>query len=419
MAGEQNLTNADGMFKDVYGGISDVRPSTAILQRRFKFSTDEKLGDEFCQEVCLQLPNNRTYTGTTVTPSSLNSFATGNAGIYAQAKTKSYEAITRDRVMYKVLNQATEKGKAAFEKASSTVVNAINTSASLGLEISLLRGQYGLGEVESVTDLGSNEANIVITADTFSPGLIFSLMGAFIDSLTTTTVNNTGTLRIIDCTPSTRTVKVSYSGTIANDSAAGDVLYPKGSHSASPTDFPGLIAQARNTSGSMLGLSAATYPNWKGNTYDASGPITWAKLEDALNVPRARASEVAAEGFIALAGRAYGALSAQLLLQGRHETGKEGLKNGVKTINYQTHQLGDIELVYHPFMSDGQILVLPASAVKRPGVCDVQFEVPGMPGKYLQAIVADTNAYEIQAVVDQAAMLLAPGCSVHVSGITY
>lgn len=421
MAGETNLTVADGMFKDVYGGISDVRPTSAVLQRRFKFKDDEKVGDEYKEEICLQLPSNRTYTGTTATPSALNTFATGNNGVYLQAAAKSYETITRDRVMYKVLNQATAKGPAAFEKASSTVVNAINTSASLALEISLLRGQYGLGVVESNADSGGNVATIVITADSFSAGLWYSLIGAYIDSMTGTTVNNAGLIRVTGVTPSTRTVTVAYTGTwAAPECSAADVLYPKGSHSATPTDFAGLIAQAANLTGTSLGLSATTYANWAGNTYDAAGPISFRTLEEALHIPRSRASEVAAEGFIVLAGRAYGTLSAELLESGRHETGKSSIKNGVKSISYQTHELGsDLEIVYHPFMSDGHLLILPASAVKRPGCCDVSFEVPGMPGKYLQSIVTDTNAYEIQAVVDQTVMLLKPSCAVHVTGITY
>lgn len=419
MAGESDIAVMDGQFKDVYGGMSDVRPSSAVLQRLFKFNEDAKVGDEYKQDICLRLPSNRTYTGATTTVSSLNTFATQNNGVYLQAASKSYEVVTRDRVQYKVLSQASKAGNAAFEKASSTVVNAINTSASLALEISLLRGQYGLGTVESYTD-GTTYADAVITADTFSAGLWYSLIGAYVDSMTTTTVNNSGLFYVTSVTPSTRTVRLTATGTVANDIANGDVLFPKGSHGTTPTDFAGLMAQASNTSGSMLGLSAATYPNWSGNTYAAGGPISWRVLEDALHIPRSRASEVAAEGFIALAGRAYGSLSAELQESGRVQLndGSRSIKAGVQSINYQTHKLGDIDLVFHPFMSDGHILVLPKSEVKRLGAADISFKIPGFEEKFM-VLVADTNAVEFQAIHDQAVMLLKPSCSTLITGITY
>jgi hypothetical protein len=420
MAGESDIAVMDGQFKDVYGGISDVRPSSSVLQRLFKFEADAKLGDEYKQDICLRLPSNRTYTGVTTTVSSLNSFAAGNNGIYLQAASKSYEVITRDRVQYKALSQASVAGKPAFEKASSTVVNAINTSASLALEISLLRGQYGLGEIESITDNTTN-ADVVLTADTWCTGLWYSLLGAYIDSMTTTTVNNAGLLYVSAVTPSTRTVRLEATGTVASDLTVGDVLYPKGSHGTTPKDFAGLIAQARNTSGSMLGLSASTYPNWAGNTYSAGGPISWRVLEDALHPLRSRAPEAAAEGFIALAGRAYGSLAAELQESGRMELnsgGNKSIKAGVRHINYQTHSLGDVDLAFHPLMSDGQILIVPKSEVKRPGASDLSFQIPGFEEKFM-VLVADTNAVEFQCLCDQTVMLLRPSCATHITGITY
>lgn len=419
MAGESTTTVFDGMFKDVYAegenAITDVRPTSSVIQRKYPFQSDEKMGDEYRADICLRLPSNRTYTGSGGGVNALVAFAAGNNGEYQQAVSKSYECVTRDRISYKVLNQASIKGKAAFQKASTTVVEAINTSASLALELSLLRGQYGLGVVESVVD-NTTSADVTITADSYAEGIWWALMGSYIDSYTGTTQTATS-LYLTANTPSTRTIRL----TGTDLPVAGDVLFPRASYGTTPTDFAGLYAQATNTSGTMLGLSAGTYPNWAANgAVNVGGPITWRALNDALKGPRARAADMATEGFYAFAGRAYGSLSSELQEKGRMalDDAKRNIKAGVSELSFQTHRLGDIDLIFHPFISDGHILVLPKKGVIRPGASDISFNVGGMTEKYF-TLVPDYTAVELQAVSDQTVMLLRPSAAVLLSGITY
>ena len=419
MAGEFDATAAAGAFKDVFGGMQDVRVGCSIIQKLFPFSEGARVGDDYVEMVEVQMPQGFSYTGLATTVTALNAAVNGK---WVQATQKSYETILREQVAYKVFTQARSAGKSAYVSGAEAVASGMNRSISNRLEIALLRGQYGLGTIESIDDQ-TTYANVVITADSWCSALWYMMLGGYVDSMTTTTVNNTGTLLVANVTPSTRTIKLTASGTVANDLTVGDVLFPKGSHGTTPTDFQGLLAQASNTSGTTLGLSASTYPNWAANTASVGGAISWRIIEDNLHILRSRASEVAADGWIMLVGRAYGALAAETIEAGRYniDGSSKSLKMGLKSISYSTFELGDIEMIFHPLVSDGHALILPKSAVKRIGASDITYGLPDENGgeRKLFSLVAGYNAIELQALYDQAIMLLKPSCSMLLTGITY
>lgn len=418
MAGEFDASAAAGAFKDVFGGMQDVRVGCSVLQKLFPFTEGQRVGDQYIEMVEVKMPQGLTYTGAATSVTALNAAVNG---AWVQASASSYETILREQVQYKVFTQARSSGKTSYVAGAEAVATGMNRSLSNRLELALLRGQYGLGEIESIDDQ-TTYANVTITADTWCPSLWYALLGGYVDSMTGTTKNNTGTLLVDLVTNSTRTIKLTASGTVANDLTVGDILFPKGSHGATPTDFAGLIQQAKNTSSSMLGISPTTYPNWAGNTASVGGPISWRVLEDNLHIVRSRASEVAADGWYAFAGRAYGALAAETAEAGRFtlDNNSRAVKAGLKAINYNTFELGDIELVFHPFMSDGHILLIPKNSVKRIGASDIAFGVPGEDGeRKLFTLVAGYNAIELQAIYDQAIMLLKPSCAHLLTGITY
>lgn len=419
MAGEFDAAAAAGAFKDVFGGMQDVRVGCSIIQKLFPFGEGSRVGDDYIEMVEVQMPQGITYTGLTTTVSALNAAVNGK---WVQASQKSYETILREQVQYKVFTQARTAGKTSYVAGAEAVATGMNRSISNRLELALLRGQYGLGTIEAIDDQ-TTYANVTITADSWCPSLWYMLLGGYVDSMTGTTVNNTGTLLVANVTNSTRTIKLTASGTVASDLTVGDVLFPKGSHGATPTDFAGLLAQASNTTGTMLGLSGSTYPNWAGNTASVSGPVSWRVVEDNLHILRSRSPEVAADGWIAFAGRAYGALAAETVEAGRFQldNSSRSLKVGVKALSYSTFELGDIELVYHPLMSDGHILIIPKSAVKRIGAADIVYGLPDENGgeRKLFTLVSGYNAIELQALYDQAIMLLKPSCAMLLTGITY
>jgi len=423
VANEFDAGKADGLFKTVYADkITDVRPGSAIVQKLLPFSKEAKLGKQYAVDIEMKAPQGWSHTGAATTVTALK--GPRNAQ-HIQATSSSFESVLREQIQYKTLSQATSEGPAAFKKATSAIVMGMQKSAANRLEALLLHGQdatNGLGVVESVADATGSQVDVVITAATWSTGLWYSAIGATVDAITSgATVNNgSGPLIVVKVTPSTRTVRFDHLGTFSNEVAAGDVLHFESCGiTATPLALAGLVIQASNTTGTVHGLSAATHPNWAANTYDANGPISFGLLEDALHQVRSRAGDCGK--LVCLAGRAYSTLARDLVEAGKLDLGAtaKSITNGVKGMSYDAGaDLGEFEIVFHPMMMDGHIVIFPKEETCRGGASDITFNLAGEDEKFFQYI-AGYNAFELQCLFDQFLMVKKPGASMLISGITY
>lgn len=423
MANEFDLTKGDGLFKDVYAKrAAEVRGKSAILQRLHKFSQEAKVGDEYKINVPLKVPQGWTHLGTTTTVTALKGVR--NA-VHVQAATKSYEAILREQVKWKVFSQATSSGPEAFKSAMDAVVEGMQLSCVNRQEAILLHGQRGLGTVESVADGGSSTVVITMTAASWSTGLWYSALGATVDAVTSgTTVNNDGGVMIVTkVDPANRAITCSHSGTFSDQVAANDVMNFEGlGITATPLDPVGLLAQAGNTSSSVFGINPTTagYGNWAGNTYDAAGPLDWEKLEDAMHRVRARAGMDVGK-LHCLVGRGYSSLVKSLHEAGHFEIGNasKDVTAGVKGINYDAGaDLGEFSIIFHPLMKDGELVIYPKEETIRAGATDITFNLPGAGEKFFQ-FVNGYDAVELGALFDIFLMVKKPSAALLMTGITY
>lgn len=420
MSNELDLAKADGLFKDVFGQSNDARPEEATLQRLHPYSDVAKTGDEYCEEVEIRAPNGFSYTGATTTVSALKGVR--NA-VFLQAKSKSYEVILREQVQNKVLNQAMAGGKTSFKSGMSAVTGGMQKSIANRLEANLLHGQRGLGVVESVADGGSSTVVVTFTAATWSTGIWFILgEGATFDAITSgATVNNgSGPLILKTIDVANRAVTFDHSGTFSSEVAAADVIHPEGCGiTATPTDFAGLMTQGSNTTGTVLGISATTYANWKANTLDAGGPFSFGIFERALHEVRSRAK--GSGKLIALMGKPYSVLVSELQTMGKLEvdSASKNITAGVKGLTYDAGaDLGEVDIIFHAMMRDGEVLVYPKNEVIRGGAIDIKFGKAGTDEKFFEP-VPGYNAVELQATYDQLLMLRKPAGACLISGITH
>lgn len=425
MSNEFDFSTGGGLFKSVYAKtLKNVRPSCAVVQRMFPFDTKAKVGKEYRFGVELQPPNGWTLLGSGGTAQTLNTQRNAKVD---QAVIAPFEFNLRERISYAVFSRAEAEGEAAFKDAWSVIPMAMNRQSANVQEIVMLRGQVGIGTVASVTDLGSSTADIFITPATFAPGIFWALgKGAPIDSITTNTLNNASGALILQSVTVDATnpkITVTYSGTLASECAANDVLYLRGGHvgagSAAFNEMPGLIAQAKNLTGTSLGLSASTYPNWAGNTYDAAGNISHAVVEDALS--RLRDRLVEGSLVLMIGNKGYSQLVVELAAMRVLDDSytNQMAKQGFKAVGYSSPEVGDVQIINHPFLAWGEFLVVPKEEVIRAGSSDLAFDLPGSKGERFFQYIADTNAVELQQFCDQFIGIQKPSWSMYGTGITY
>lgn len=421
MAGELTVTEANGLFKRVYDRkVRDLRPSSAILQRRIGFNEQKKVGEAYVASVVTRPPNGFTYAGSAGGVIALK--APRNMQI-KQVSLTPFEIDLREQIAYAALSRAVADGEGAFKSITGEVVSAMQVASANRLEASMLHGQRGYGTIESVGSATGQSVPIVITAATWAAGMWWALgEGSTWDSFTGTTKNNgDGPLILSKVTAATRTLTFTFSGTLGDNITAGDVLYPEGSYDGTThSDMPGLLLQASNTTGTSLGLSATTYPNWAGNTYAVGGVFSHGVFEDMVSQLRDRGMAGKLTAYVS--NKAWSVLATetvQMQANGRGPGGSsESPKLGIKSMSYTFGDIGDVDVVAHPFMKQSEMLLLPDDECDRIGSSDVTFGIPGMKEQFFR-LVDGYNAVELQNFTDQAVILKKPSAAMVATGITY
>ncbi len=421
MANEVTVDAVSGLQKRVYdkAGLQKYRPGSAIFQNRIGWDKGSRLvGESYQIPVVLEPPNGFTYSGSA---GGVNTLKNPQNMVIKQASIVPFEMELREQASWAALSRAAQEGEGAFAALGNTIHMAMKKSAANRLEMQIVTGQQSIGTVESVTDTGGNTADLEITIATWRPGLWWALgRKATLDAFTSTTKNNaSGALKTTGLTISARKVRVSYTGTLGSEVAAGDELYFEGAWDGTTyTEMPGLITQARNLTGTSLGLSATTYPNWSGNRYDVAGNISYEIVEDACSQLRDRGVDmkltfaIANKGFSVLINE----LKALRVIDSSYspQTGKLGHKS----VEYFSPDVGQIEILNHPFFNQGEFLLCAEENLARVGSSDMTFGVPGIDTPQWER-VAGTSACEAVLFCDQCVIGKEPATMMHGTGITY
>lgn len=416
-----------GAAKRVYDEIQKLQPYRKILRDKVPFKGDMKrLGESFQVPALLAQPNGATYIGANPTETSL---LAGRPMKVAPAIAYSYEFDLHEFTPWTVFERQASAGEAAVDSYLGLMQMAMERSCAVRAEIGYLRGQHasGLGIVSSVTD-HTTYGTIVFTDATWAEAIWWSLgPGATLDSFTTTTKNNaTGPLIIIGINPGAKSIDVTYSGTLASECAAGDIIYPEGAWDGSTYyEMPGLLVQGANTSGTSLGLAVSDYPNWAGNTFSVGGVMTTDQLEFYIGRLRNRMVDETLTAYMPdTTWRDFSSqLSALRFLDDSYSTGNQ--KAGQENITYNTKRMKQVDFELHPFLFDSEMLVQSDKACKVVGSRDVKYGLParvlggnsdGM-GDLLQ--VTGKNSAESFASFDLGIVNRRPSTAVVLTGITH
>jgi hypothetical protein len=401
-----------GLFKTVYAGkLEDLVPDFAILQKKIDFIEAEKeTGAFYAQPVNLAQESGFTYNGEAGTVVALNEAVAGQT---AEAQVKGSELILRSYLSYNALSRASKQGTKAFKKASAWKVEDMNNSMRKRLEIAMLYGRVGIGRCT----VSSN--TLTISDATWAPGIWAGTEGQileFYDGITGTDTKRTlnaggGKITAVDLDAKTVTI------TDATNVTNNDYIFFTGSRTATAwNEMAGLQKIITNT-GSLFNISAASYSMWKGNSVSTSGEPTHAIVQDAVS--RAVNKGLMSKVICLISPKGWSRLNSDAaslrVFDGSYSSKKS--ENGSESLVFHSTN-GQIEVVSHPFVKEGEMFLVPLDTCMRMGSSDVTFGLPGMDQEMFQ-YVPGYNACELQCFTDQAIFLEKPAQSVYVSGLTY
>jgi hypothetical protein len=410
--------------KRVVGDLEKAQPFLEVLGKRIPFNGKlKRLGQSFNIPVVMQPPNGVTYIGKDPTASSL---LAGRPMNIQEAIAYSYELDVMEQTPWAVFDRM-KGGESSVEAYMAILMLFLKRTAQTRKEVSMLLGQYGLGTIDSVTD-NTTYATLVITAATWRGGLWWMLgPGATLDSFTSTTKNNgNGPLVLIGVNPTARSIDVSFSGVLASNITAGDVLYPEGAYDGTTHyDMPGLLVQNSNTTGTSLGLSATTYKNWAANTAAVGGVFTEDAEEYYLGQLRNRGGK--------------GKMTVYLPEPTwRDRVGQHGGKRvfdesytpnkqtaGEQDFDYSTKVYGRVEHELLSFLADSEVMLQIDDNCTVVGARDTKLGIPSRLGDDVDAEgtnllhVAGTNYGESYATHDLGVVQRMPSSAMLLTGVTH
>lgn len=410
------VATLNGLFKVVYAEeLKDLVPDFAVLQKKIPFvSADKETGNYYAQPVNLSHEAGFTYNGDAGEVVSLNDAI---AGQMKEAQVKGSEIILRSQISYNAMSRASKSGPKAFKRASGWKVEDMNSSMRKRLEIAMLYGQSGIGVVSSVSS-----DDIVLTAESWAGGIWAGSEGALLEAYTTASAGATqhgrsGGMDIVAVNADTRTITVG-TGDVAADTtvATGDILYFKGARTASAFNEMAGLKKIITNSGTLFNIDASDFSLWKGSTSSGTGVISHAKLQSA--VAKAVNKGLMEKCLILVSPASFGVLNSDQAALRVFDSSYKSAKgeNGVESLVFHSSN-GQLEILSHPLVMDGDVFVLPEDALMRLGSSDVTFGVPGLDEQFVQQVPAK-NAIEFQCFADQAIFLERPAHAVYMSGVT-
>lgn len=412
-------TTLDGFFKRRYGQLLDAVPDdgNSIIASRIRFQEGEKIGDSYHEPVRLGRSMGWTFAGATLagTAYTLNS---ARSGVTKDASVDGSSFVLREQIAYDVVSRAASSMQ-AFGKAFDDIVEDMQKSSVLARELSLLYGQDDLGAIESVSGSGTTRDWTLTKAST-SAAVWWQLYGAALDCYTAAGGTQRNSNALIAVTgvdlDSSGKIVVSVSGDSTDLTAcvAGDVLIPLG---ADGEMMVGLSKVAKNT-GSLYGISAATYPLWKATSHDAgTAAATVATFMHSLKANTLKSGPGRKTVLASTATWIDLNNNTTVLQRFLDSKQKSGVEFGTEEISIEQGRTM-LEIVEHPLLKEGEAYVVDFAKHKRIGSRDHSWGIgaPGQNARFFREL-PDNAGFELRCYWDQGHLCRNPGSVTRITNI--
>lgn len=343
-------------------------------------------------------------------------------------------AITmRDVISYDAAARAAAS-EAAFEATVGLVMRTLFKAHAKFCEIDLL---YGNGSITSgvslcqsttVTQAGGSGGDVTVTVSygTWAPAMFSGFQNALLDAYVAgTKLNTNAALKIstINVVPASSSVggTLVLTSTSAADlnavyAATGSTAIDFYWYGASGSNMVGLQGILKNT-GSLFGISAATYDLWQANSFDCSSTqLTFSKLQQAVALAVSRGLDE--DAMVLVSPVTFADLVNEQAGARRYDSSYNAKKteNGSEALTYWG-PCGKMEIVPHLFLHQGEAMILPPKELVKVGPLDhITPTLPGISGDiFFQSPLA--ASYEVRLFSDFGLLANAPAKCTYVKSI--
>lgn len=399
-----NILNAlDGFFKEIYTtkGVADLIPDGVKLLSMIPFAKKEAtIGRAYHQPVILGHEHGVTFAGPNDDAYDLNAAIPGQV---KDAVVQGTQLVLRSVMGFTSASRAAEGGSKAFQNATKFLVANMLRSITKKLEIEMLYGQVGYATLAAAL----SSTVIAIPDAQWAPGIWAGSENMPID-IRDSSGGNSRLRTVVSVDFAAHTITVDSAVVLAND----DVIYHKGAYG---NEFAGLHKIITNT-GSLFGISAASYSLFKGNSYDAgASALSFGKIQSAISKAVEKGLDNDAVVLVNPASWSD-LLTDQAALRMYDSSYKSSdLENGAKQLKFHG-QNGSIEIVSSIYVKQGFAYVISLDEMVRMGSTDVTFKRPGKGDEFFREL-ENSAGYQLTCMTDQALFCHAPGKNVLIYNI--
>lgn len=416
-----NFTDANALAKEVYGdnGYEKLVPESDLLAKDFPYKEAGSPGDSYREAVKTSGAGGFGYGGT---QSDVLTLPTTVEPVFQKTTVRPYLYGFKQQIGYALFTQlgkikSKARKKQAFVSGTQLLFETSKEAASFQREIGLLYGQasaVGIGVITGSVVSGSGTGTQVwgISDATWNVSILSNAVNHRLDIYDTTGVTkrnsaNTVTLSSIDIT--NKRVTLVGNGTELDTIVATDALHIEGAIS---NNIYGLHQALSNATGSYLGISATTYPNWASNQYAfGSNRLNVSRLGIMVNKVASRGQK----GELTLYANRQGvddlqqSISGQIMLNNNPSS----FENGIMTIGVAGRT---VKVKVHDYAMPGYCYLVPSSkCVFRVGPVDMSMQDP-VTDAYFQSMQGDLGV-EMKVWGNQALVVRNPAHCCLGSGI--
>lgn len=403
----------DSLFKDVYADKLDtLLPDFSKLLKSIPFREAKKTGRDYVQPVKLTNEQGFTYG------SGLQTLSDAIDADNEDARVRGHSLTLKTAFSYDAAaNMASSKG--AFITATKYRFMAMMESMSSRLETQILYGSNGFGETASATTVDATHTDIVIKASEWAPGIWSGLEGAEIDLYDGVTLMNASGAVVIDSIDhDNKTIRLSGIEADMNaiNAANGDgsdlVIWFRGAKSNEMTGIRSIVGN----SGSLYGISGASYSLWRGNTHDLGGLNNLNLRAILTGNAKAAAKGLMEDSVVYVSSLTFSSLANDQASLRRYSGEVKKATDGFTSIEFHAPS-GSIEIVPHPMVKEGEAMSFPKGKIERIGSTDVTFQTPGGEGGEMFKHLPNQTGYEVRSYSEQSIFLPCPAKCVLYTGI--
>ena len=407
-----------GLFKEVYGDeVINLIPESAKLVKEVPFvSAEKQQGNKYHQPVVVSYSHGVTYAAANAGAFALN---TAVSMSMQDAQVDAPQILLRESLSYDSAAKASKGGVKAFVAATELLVETMMESMMKRVEIASWYGGTGLGQVSAKTNSNATTEVLTISDATWAAGIWAGMKNAKLNAydnvgaLISSGADSIFTISVVDVANKKITVTGTSTGiTALNGATLNFDLFFNGAKTAEMSGIDKILTN----SGSLFNIDASAYELWKANVYSAaSGALSFGKAlaATATAVNMGLAEKVKLWVSPATWSNLNSDLAALRRLDGSWKRGKG--ENGSESVSYYG-QNGEIEVMSHNIIKQGEAFILPMKRIRRLGAQDVSFKTPGREDEIFLHL-PDSAGFEIRNYTDQQIFLETPARAVKITTI--